>query len=172
MDNQILSRGIELAEAMSMPMPPDTGSSSMNMGGGMEMYFYQSTNVTVLFSWWQTTTIFEYVITLLICFLLAVIYEALSSLRLSHRKWCQMSGESFQPLNGGQPNPPRTTIVQQFQYAFLYALQVALAYFIMLIVMTYNYGLCGAVILGYFVGYLCFAWNRDVSEGAGCHGQS
>ena len=50
----------------------------------------------------------------------------------------------------------------------LHMLQMTLAYFLMLIVMTYNSWLCGAVILGSTLGYFCFGWRKtsivDVSE--------
>ena len=53
----------------------------------------------------------------------------------------------------------------------LHMLQMTLAYFLMLIVMTYNSWLCGAVILGSTLGYFCFGWRKtsivDVSDH--CH---
>ena len=53
----------------------------------------------------------------------------------------------------------------------LHMLQMTLAYFLMLIVMTYNSWLCAAVILGSTLGYFCFGWRKtsivDVSDH--CH---
>ena len=53
----------------------------------------------------------------------------------------------------------------------LHLIQVTLAYFLMLIVMTYNTWLCLAVVIGATVGYFLFGWRKnaivDVSDH--CH---
>merc|ERR1712156_1412670 len=53
----------------------------------------------------------------------------------------------------------------------LHMVQMALAYFLMLIVMTYNTWLCLSVIFGSTVGYFLFGWRKtsvvDVSDH--CH---
>ena len=53
----------------------------------------------------------------------------------------------------------------------LHLVQVTLAYFLMLIVMTYNTWLCLAVVIGATVGYFLFGWRKnaivDVSDH--CH---
>ena len=53
----------------------------------------------------------------------------------------------------------------------LHMIQLTLAYFLMLIVMTYNTWLCMAVVLGSTVGYFLVGWRKatvvDVSDH--CH---
>jgi len=54
---------------------------------------------------------------------------------------------------------------------FLHLVQVALSYFLMLIAMTYNSWLFGAVLAGATAGYFLFGWKKTVmmeAEG-GCH---
>lgn len=53
----------------------------------------------------------------------------------------------------------------------LHMVQMTLAYFLMLIVMTYNSWLCASVVVGSTVGYFLFGWRKtsivDVSDH--CH---
>jgi copper transporter 1 len=58
-----------------------------------------------------------------------------------------------------------------FVLTVLHFVQVSLAYFIMLIIMTYNSWLCASVVIGATVGYFLFGWRKttivDVSDH--CH---
>ena len=49
--------------------------------------------------------------------------------------------------------------------------QVTLAYLLMLIFMTYNTWLCGAVVVGAAVGYFLFGWRKTIvyEESDHCH---
>lgn len=52
----------------------------------------------------------------------------------------------------------------------LHFLQLTLAYFLMLIVMTYNTWLCLAVVSGATVGYFLFGWRKNaIIDGGGDH---
>jgi len=48
------------------------------------MWFYWSTRVTVLFHWWTTNTLFEYLLTLLALCLLGISYELLSTYKAAY----------------------------------------------------------------------------------------
>jgi len=50
----------------------------------MQMWFYWSTRVTVLFHWWTTNTLFEYLLTLLALCLLGISYELLSTYKAAY----------------------------------------------------------------------------------------
>lgn len=58
-----------------------------------------------------------------------------------------------------------------FVLTILHMVQMTLAYFLMLIVMTYNSWLCASVVVGSTVGYFLFGWRKttivDVSDH--CH---
>ena len=43
----------------------------------------------------------------------------------------------------------------------LHMIQVAISYFLMLVVMTYNSYICGSIIIGAGLGYFCFACKRE-----------
>ncbi|KAJ5645842.1 copper transporter crmD [Penicillium lividum] len=62
------------------------GHDHGHTGNGMEMsmpvIFNLSTKVTILFSWWSTTTVISYVLTLLLLFLLACFNRFLGILKL------------------------------------------------------------------------------------------
>ncbi|KAJ5194832.1 copper transporter crmD [Penicillium cinerascens] len=58
----------------------DNGGHGMDMA--MSMVFTASTKVTLLFSWWSTTTVTSYIFTLLFLFLLALFNRFLGILKL------------------------------------------------------------------------------------------
>jgi copper transporter 1 len=45
----------------------------------------------------------------------------------------------------------------------LYMIQVAISYFLMLVVMTYNSYICGSIVIGAGLGYFCFAFKRTTT---------
>ncbi|GAA5995979.1 copper transporter family protein [Rhodotorula paludigena] len=55
----------------------------------------------------------------------------------------------------------------QFRRSFGYALHVALTFYIMLLVMSYNAQIIGAIVLGAFLGHFIFQRNIDLGVGVG-----
>ncbi|KAJ5758449.1 copper transporter crmD [Penicillium odoratum] len=64
----------------------DHGHTGHGMEMSMPMIFSLSTKVTILFSWWSTTTVISYVLTLLLLFLLACFNRFLGILKLLHQR--------------------------------------------------------------------------------------
>ena len=51
----------------------------------------------------------------------------------------------------------------------LYMIQVAISYFLMLVVMTYNSYICGSIIIGAGLGYFFFAFKQKTMNEHECH---
>lgn len=62
--------------------PDHTKHGGHYMGMAMLMTFTSSTQVTLLFSWWSTTTVTSYVLTLLVLFILVLLNRFLGILKL------------------------------------------------------------------------------------------
>lgn len=120
---------------MPMPMSPDSMyNSSMNMNDmTMHMNFFWGKDVVVLFDGWPNGRLGMYILALAFVFLLAVAVEILAAVPIKPR---------MRPLSGG--------LLQ----AAVYAVRMALAYLIMLSVMSFNVGIFITVVVGHAVG--CF----------------
>ena len=72
---------------------------------------------------------------------------------------------------GSEINNDSQSDIGHFVLTLLHLVQMTLAYFLMLIVMTYNSWLCGAVILGSTVGYFLVGWRKTtlVDTSDHCH---
>ncbi|KAL0333245.1 UNVERIFIED_CONTAM: Copper transporter 6 [Sesamum angustifolium] len=123
---------------MSMPMPmspPYNNQSTMNTDGmGMHMSFFWGKDVVVLFAGWPGSgRLGMYILALATVFVVAVGVEILSvTPRLKPR--------------GISP------VVGAVIHAAVYAVRMALAYLIMLSVMSFNIGIFVAVVAGHGVG--------------------
>jgi len=165
----------------------------------MKMYFHGGYTEVILFDFWRISSIGGLIGSMIGCFLMGVLYEGIKAyreywmrgafqevtyneVRDDRRKQSDVSEEG----GTSSESPPRDIISDQGSLKIiqtkmfslphliltsLHMLQMTLAYFLMLIVMTYNSWLCGAVILGSTLGYFCFGWRKtsivDVSDH--CH---
>ncbi|CAA2991965.1 copper transporter 6-like [Olea europaea subsp. europaea] len=120
---------------MPMPMSPDSMyNNSMNMNDmAMHMNFFWGKDVVVLFDGWPNGRLGMYILALAFVFLLAVAVEILAAVPIKPR---------MRPLSGG--------LLQ----AAVYAVRMALAYLIMLSVMSFNVGIFIVAVAGHAVG--CF----------------
>ncbi|XP_068644094.1 copper transporter 1-like [Aristolochia californica] len=116
---------------MPMPMP---GDKPMTM---MLMTFFWGKNVEILFSGWPGYGhLGMYLLALFFVFALAVIVEFLSGIR----PWKQGSNRAVAGL----------------AQTGVHALRVALAYLVMLAVMSFNVGVLIVAIAGHTLGFLVF----------------
>ncbi|XP_032836673.1 high affinity copper uptake protein 1-like [Petromyzon marinus] len=142
-------------------------------GMGMVMTFYFGyTNVNVLFSGWLINSVGGMVGSCLAVFLLAAAYEGLKIFRETLLRRSQVNVRyNSMPL----PGQHGTTVMETHKtvgqrmcslphvlQTALHVLQVVLSYFLMLVFMTYNGYLCGAVALGAGAGYFLFSWRKAV----------
>lgn len=117
---------------------------NMHMMMGMNMAFHFGTNETILFGFWHISSaiglFFSSILIIAFCFFL----EFVRWYRLFHKK--QYTTEIL-------TNHIQQTVLEKLNLNFLvditlHIIQLALSYFLMLIVMTFNIWLCIAVVLG------------------------
>ncbi|RKP14832.1 Ctr copper transporter, partial [Piptocephalis cylindrospora] len=172
---------------------PGGGHEGHDMPGGcsMKMTFnWDLAGMCVVFEWWHVTTSFQMILSCLACMGISILYEAL---RLSARRYDQklaselrrreraiLGSQEEEEEEGGDgglirdgegpylPRPaslsPSLSREQQTMRSIVYAMQVALGFWIMLVFMTYNAYLMGSVVVGAGIGHYLFA--RDISSAA------
>ncbi|XP_030531931.1 copper transporter 6-like [Rhodamnia argentea] len=125
---------------MNMPpgsMPMSNSSSSgydgMNMKMMMHMSFYWGKDAIILFSSWPEQRLSMYVLALFFVFLLALAVEVLS----------------ISPAIKTGTNP----IVGGGMQATIYGLKMALAYMVMLSIMSFNVGVFIVAVIGHAFGF-------------------
>lgn len=134
------------------------------------MFFEWSTHAIILFEPWVTTTWYFYALS---CIAVAVLSVGLEWLRLIYHQVAHAENRQL-------------TKTRRCGEALLYGGYIATSYLVMLVVMTYNIGLCLGVIVGYIVGHFLFPRGSvpetsperksgamyspvSVSEPLGCH---
>jgi len=167
----------------------------------MAMSFHGGCKETILFDFWKISDIGGLIGSMVGCFLLGILYEGLKFYReLLLRRAYQTaqynsvprenseasvttaadSGDSITVAVTDRQGPARGGLrvicfsmfsSSHLVQTLLHLLQVVLSYFLMLVAMTYNTWLFGAVAGGAMVGYFLFGWSKTVGmevEG-GCH---
>ncbi|XP_063710862.1 protein SLC31A2-like [Symsagittifera roscoffensis] len=150
--------------------------TSMNgsMDMMMQMTFYASSDVTILWDKWETKETWQLALSCICWFLLAVIYEGVKALRNfvcqmnsmnsstsvnSSRPLMEMSADCKKSLvNPNKSAPPKIFSSEHLMQTVLHLIQMSLGYLLMLVVMTFNVWLFVAVIFGYTVGFFLFGW--------------
>lgn len=99
----------------------------------MDMYMYWGTDVVFLLkSWTITNNVGLYLVAVAASYILAILVEFLSTRKIQN----------------------------DFQFAGVYAVQLLIAYTLMLILMTFNGGLFLTIVLGYTTGYFLFGFDK------------
>ncbi|CAM8963473.1 unnamed protein product [Rhodiola kirilowii] len=132
----------------------------------MHMTFYWGKKVTILFDSWRTDSWTSYALSLLACFLVAAFYQYLEDRRIKLKLLTSPSRGSdplthplLQKLHGG-----RAKSVLRFAGAVMFAVNSAIGYMLMLAVMSFNWGVFLAIVVGLAVGFGVF---RSVDEEEG-----
>lgn len=124
------------------------------------MYFHAGYAETILFHWWKVETVVGYLFTCLTIFMAAFLLEFVIGLRhrfeIRKRKRLRTEGRT-----GVEK------VLGAIDSTCLHMLSLALAYPLMLVIMTYNYGLALSVILGAGLGYFLFSGMRAFGENDG-----
>lgn len=118
------------------PPPPMNGTTGMHHKMMMHMTFFWGSTAEILFSGWPGTRAGMYVLALIFIFVLAVLVEWLSH--------CQL-------IKSGNSN-----VTAGLVQTFMHAIRVALAYMVMLAVMSFNVGVFLVAVAGHSVGFLLF----------------
>ncbi|KAM1223774.1 hypothetical protein ACFX2G_043715 [Malus domestica] len=131
----------------------------------MHMTFYWSRQVTLLFDSWKTDTWTSYSLTLLACLLVPAFYQYLEDLRVRIKRAASSSS-----LKSASDAPIRTPLLGgaggrfsagRLAESVLFGVNVAIAYMIMLAIMSFNGGVFVAIVLGLAIGYLAFRSGDD-----------
>ncbi|CAI5440950.1 unnamed protein product [Caenorhabditis angaria] len=139
----------------------------------MDMTLHFGDREKILFSWWKTGSVLGMAVSMLITFLLCILYEAIKSFRYFLAIWEKQKramgiGESTADSEEIDERAHIAPIVQFSGYirklftkyrlaqCGLYGIQMLLAYVLMLIVMTFNVNLILSVVFGTSVGYFLF----------------
>jgi len=194
MDHMDHMDNMDHSETMDQMEPSHTMAHSM--GHMMMMYFHGGYDEVILFDFWRVSTIGGLVGSMIGCFLMGVLYEGIKSYRehwmngaFHAVSYNQMNSQRKSPSNeqtesGGTSRGDNVSdqgsikVIETKMFSIphivltiLHMVQMTLAYFLMLIVMTYNSWLCAAVIFGSTLGYFLFGWRKttivDVSDH--CH---
>jgi copper transporter 1 len=141
----------------------------------MMMTFHGGYCETVLFEWWKVSGAGGLVASMVVIFILALLYEALKYYRLNMSlngyvsKQCGdiertcgpgCRGATNAQESSGRKQPTMLSLVHGLQ-TFLQIVQVLLSYFLMLVFMTYNVWLCVALVIGAGLGYFLFGWKTN-----------
>ncbi|KAK3072607.1 copper transpport protein [Teratosphaeriaceae sp. CCFEE 6253] len=127
------------------------------------LFTWDTTNLCIVFRAWRVTGPVTLVLALLGVVALTAGYEAVreASRRYEQRLAAMVEGG---PRSTAQAEEKRGRVVK----AALYAVQVFYSFFIMLLFMTYNGWVMGAVGVGAFIGYLLFG-GSSIEKSAACH---
>lgn len=138
----------------------------------MHMTFYWGTDATILFQSWKTSGPVSYAVALLLTVVLCVLHEALTSFRVNFVvavKADEGVNEESALLRIYGLRGRRRSTARLVVGSCLYGLNAACSYVLMLIVMTFNLGLCLAVVAGHALGYQMFGYSRPgVSQADVC----
>jgi len=180
-------------------MEHDMGGNGSHMM--MMMYFHGGYNEVILFDFWRISTLAGLIGSMVGCFLMGILYEGIKSYReywmngaFHTVKYNQVgnqqrnspgveqgvdaSGESSRVVGDSISDQDSVKVIEtkmvslpHFVLTALHMVQMTLAYFLMLIVMTYNTWLLLSVLFGSTLGYFLFGWRKttvvDVSDH--CH---
>jgi copper transporter 1 len=140
-----------------------------NIIAEMRMYFHWEINDYILFENWIPYDPLTYAISLIAVFFMALLHEGFKVVKINVEARWQMKA-SYEPLPGNSSlnstsytKSRGTLYFAPFDWrrdvlrSIFRTIDIALHFFIMLVVMAFNAGLFIAVVLGYGLGHLAFS---------------
>ena len=142
--------------------------SQINMSpcGNMAMTFHFGFNEVVLFDAINVSNFLEMILVAVICSVIAFIHEGL---KIAQKTLQRRLGHSYKAVADAGSNDSNDedidikglhretfTRKQHLILSILYFVQTISSYTLMMIFMTFNLWLCGAVILGHVIGFFLF----------------
>ncbi|KAH7689687.1 Protein Y58A7A.1 a [Aphelenchoides avenae] len=110
----------------------------------IKMWFHLGSQETILFRFWLTESWAGIAVASIIIVAMCFVMESMRWLRIIHRK----NPSTVHQLQPENQHPRRRHLVHYLIEAVVYAVQLVLAYMLMLVAMTYNLWLFAAVIVG------------------------
>ena len=137
----------------------------------MQMSFYQSESVVILFEQWSCSTKSCYFGSLAAIFLAGILSQLIARIQRYYdstvtRKVCTCQANV--KLLSEFDSLVSITNNQQLIRTILYFLNVSLGYMLMLIAMTFNAGVIIALIMGMTVGFFLFSYDTMRSDVHAC----
>jgi len=126
------------------------------------MSFHWGYTETVLFSWWKIESMFGYLFTCFLIGLVAFLLEFLIGFR--HRLEVRKRKQQRQSDLTTASKNIIEKVLSAIDGTCLHLLSLLLAYPLMLIIMSYNYGFIFFVLLGFGMGYFFFSGMRAFGE--------
>jgi len=124
---------------------------------GHQMYFFTSTNSTILFLQWTTSSWQSLLLACFLLFITAVLYEGLGVLAL-HINTVSLRIRSRHLSDRDTVHMKAVTL--HVLQTILHVIRLILAYALMLVFMTFNLWLCIPIVAGAALGFLTFGWIR------------
>ncbi|CAB3398519.1 unnamed protein product [Caenorhabditis bovis] len=129
---------------------PTAGSAhTMMMHHAMSFHF--GTDETILFDFWKTHTAFGMIISCILTMAIAFLMETVRFFRRYRKAQIELGRMPVAPEERLKVNPKLDIIDPIFQL-----LQLTLAYFLMLIFMTFNVYLCVFTVIGEILSHLLY----------------
>ncbi|XP_027070583.1 copper transporter 6-like [Coffea arabica] len=127
---------------MPMPTPPNSTMSTNDNMTSMQMSFFWGKDVVVLFRGWPDNNLGMYILALFFVFFLGFAVEVLSA----------------------SPRVLKTTgVFSSLSQAGAYAIRMALAYLVMLSVMSFNLGIFIVAVAGHGVGHFLVNFRKPAA---------
>ena len=133
------------------------------------MSFHLGYTETVLFSWWKTESVLGYLLTCFMIGLAAFLLEFLIGFRhrieiRKRKQWRLLRHQGHTLTTPSSSKNSIAKVLAAVDGTCLHLLSLLLAYPLMLVIMTYNYGFMFFVILGSGIGYFLFSGMRAFGE--------
>ncbi|XP_051166537.1 high affinity copper uptake protein 1-like [Leptopilina boulardi] len=135
----------------------------------MSMFFHGGHYETVLFNFWQISTIDDLIMSIVGVIIMATLYEGLKYyreyifMRTCNGPNCRGMSRGNTIISDNNQIVRLTMMSWMHMYqTSLHIIQVSLSYLLMLIFMTYNIWLCLAIIFGISIGFFLFGWKKSV----------
>ncbi|RKP07533.1 Ctr copper transporter [Thamnocephalis sphaerospora] len=139
------------------------------------LFNWDSENVCVIFDWWRINGAGLMVASCIIIILLSIAYEGLREVArrydaklLKEMRFRRSAG--LDELESGEGQAPhKASKEEELWRSLIYALQVAVAFLLMLVFMTYNVYLMLATVVGAGIGHFFFARRAGAERPLSCH---
>ena len=161
-------------DATTDSQPVVTGPESLH-SMTMKMYFHIGFEKDVLFAGWDADTEIKMIGTVAAVFLLALVFEWIKFYRIRYSQLASIvpavvRNRGLGTANGssqssGESRHSRWLSLPRLIESLLYAVQVAISFTLMLLVMTFNVWILLGTVLGMMTGYALFASSSRLMPG-------
>jgi len=139
-------------------MPNNDVMSHQSDSSHQAMYFFASTNTTILFLDWTTSSWNSLLIACVGIFVLSLFYEALNAFSLYISRLSVTARKTSKQSSCGK------AIYLHLLQSLLHVITIIIGYLLMLVVMTFNVWLFIPIVSGCGLGYVVIRWKMSTSR--------